>query len=121
KRRDVAAMTTAIEAMREMADRHALPLEADRAFHLAIVDACGNAVLSETVQAFWDSRRGPIFMRLGGYFESERSWRAAIAEHVVIRDAIAERDAPAARAAMHRHMDRAHQRFSASWRRAKAT
>lgn len=120
KRSDVAAMSAAIEAMREMADQQALPIEADRAFHLAIVDACGNAVLSETVQAFWNSRRGPIFMRLGGHFESENSWRAAIAEHESIRDAIAEHDAPAARAAMHRHMDKAHQRFSASWHRAKA-
>jgi DNA-binding GntR family transcriptional regulator len=38
-----------------------------------------------------------------------------------VRDAIAARDATAARAAMHEHMDKAHQRFSASWRRARRT
>jgi DNA-binding FadR family transcriptional regulator len=70
KRKDVDAMTRAIEAMREMADRKVMPLEGDRAFHLAIVDASGNAVLVETVQNFWDSRKGPIFTRLGGYFEN---------------------------------------------------
>lgn len=118
KRKDIEAMTRAIEHMRDLADRNMMPLEGDRAFHLAIVECCGNVVLSETVQGFWDSRRGPIFTRLGGYFESVKSWRSAIAEHEAIRDAIAARDAEGARRAMHAHMDKSHQRFSASWRRA---
>ncbi len=121
KHKHVDAMTRAIVSMREMADRNAMPLEGDRAFHVAVVDACGNTVLAETVQTYWDSRRGPLFTRLGGYFETVPSWRAAIAEHEAVRDAIASRDAAAARAAMHEHMDKAHQRFSASWRRAKAS
>lgn len=119
KRKHIDAMSRAIESMRELADRNLMPLDGDRAFHLAIVDACGNAVLAETVQNFWDSRRGPIFSRLGGYFETVKSWRSAIDEHVAIRDAIAARNPEAARAAMHAHMDKAHQRFSASWRRAQ--
>ena len=118
KRKDVDAMTRAIQTMRALADRDVMPLEGDRAFHLAIVDACGNVVLSETVQGFWDSRNGPIFTRLGGYFETVKSWRSAIAEHEAIRDAIAARDAEGARTAMHEHMDKSHRRFSASWRRA---
>lgn len=119
KRKDVDAMSRAIELMREMADRNVMPLEGDRAFHLAIVNASGNTVLVETVQNFWDSRKGPIFTRLGGYFENVPSWRSAIVEHEAIRDAVAARDAEGARAAMHAHMDKSHQRFSASWRRAK--
>ncbi len=39
-------------------------------------NACGNVVLTETVQGFWDSRNGPIFARLGGYFETVDSWQA---------------------------------------------
>ena len=120
KRKDVQAMSRAIEGMRAAAGREQPPLDGDRDFHLAIVDACGNIVLSETVQAFWDSRRGPIFSRLGGYFETVESWRAAIAEHEAIRAAIATHDAEGARRAMHRHLDRSHRRFSASWRRARA-
>ena len=120
KRKDVQAMSQAIATMRALADHNVMPLEGDRAFHLAIVGACNNTVLLETVQAFWDSRRGPIFTRLGGYFETIKSWRAAIGEHEAIRDAIAARDPVAARSAMHHHMDKAHQRFSASWRRARA-
>jgi len=121
RRKHVDAMTQAIILMRELADQNIMPLEGDRAFHHAIVEACGNAVLSETVQGFWDSRKGPIFSRLGGHFETVPSWRAAIVEHEAVRDAIAARDATAARAAMHEHMDKAHQRFSASWRRARRT
>ncbi len=120
KRKDVQAMSQAIETMRALADRNVMPLEGDREFHLAVVGACDNAVLVETVQAFWDSRRGPIFTRLGGYFETIKSWRAAIDEHEAIRDAIAAHDPAAARLAMHHHIDKAHQRFSASWRRARA-
>ena len=121
KRKDVQAMTRAIESMRELAGRNLMPLDGDRAFHVAVVEACGNAVLTETVQGFWDSRKGPIFTRLGEYFETVKSWRCAITEHEAIRDAIAARDAVEARRAMHEHMDKSHQRFSASWRRAKAS
>jgi DNA-binding GntR family transcriptional regulator len=59
-----------------------------------------------------------VFERLGGHFESVRSWRSAIAEHELIIDAIRLHDADAARHAMHKHMDKSHARFSASWRRA---
>jgi DNA-binding GntR family transcriptional regulator len=98
-----------------------VPLEGDRAFHLAVVNACGNAVLTETVQNFWDSRQRPDLHAPGrllrepflpgrlGHFD----------EHEAILDAVAARDAEGARAAMHAHMDKSHQRFSASWRRAK--
>ena len=120
RRRDLDAMARALDAMRADADEGRLPLEGDRAFHSAIVQSCGNVVLTETVQRFWDSRRGPLFERLGGYFETVQSWRAAIAEHEAIQAAIRARDGAAARHAMQDHMDKSHRRFSASWRRAKA-
>lgn len=120
KRIDRDAMARAIDEMKALASRGVVPLEADRAFHVAIVQASGNAVLIETVQGFLDSRLGPLFKRLGGYFETDKSWRSAIAEHEAIYAAIAARNPEAARAAMHEHMDKSHQRFSASWRRARA-
>ncbi|MBC7438315.1 MAG: FadR family transcriptional regulator [Bdellovibrionales bacterium] len=119
-RKHVAAMSKAIASMKADADEGTLPLDGDRAFHTAIVESCGNAVLIETVQRFWDSRRGPLFERLGGHFETVDSWRAAIDEHEAIYNAVRARDADAARRAMHAHMDRSHERFSVSWRRAKA-
>jgi DNA-binding FadR family transcriptional regulator len=118
RRRDLDAMRAAIDAMTSDASHGVMPLDGDRAFHTAIVLTSGNSVLSETVQSFWDSRRGPVFERLGGHFESVRSWRSAIAEHEAILAAIRLRDPAAARAAMHKHMDKSHARFSASWRRA---
>ena len=121
KRKNIDAMRKAIYAMESCAAEGALPLDGDRAFHTAIVEACGNAVLTETVQTFWDSRRGPLFTRLGGYFETMKSWQSAIAEHEAIFEAIEARDGAAARNAMHAHMDRSHARFSASWRRAKTS
>jgi DNA-binding FadR family transcriptional regulator len=120
KRKDIDAMRKAISAMESSAVQGVLPLEGDRAFHTAIVEACGNVVLIETVQTFWDSRRGPLFTRLGGYFETLKSWEAAIAEHEAIFEAIEAHDGTRARQAMHAHMDKSHARFSASWRRAKA-
>jgi DNA-binding FadR family transcriptional regulator len=121
KRKDITAMRKAIEAMTNSANQGVLPLDGDRAFHTAIVAACGNAVLTETVQSFWDSRRGPLFTRLGGHFETLKSWQSAIAEHEAIFAAICAHDGAAARAAMHEHMDKSHTRFSVSWRRAKSS
>ena len=115
----IAAMTRALAQMQTDAGRGVLPLEGDRAFHTAIVEACGNVVLIETVQRFWDSRRGPLFERLTGYFETFDSWRTAIAEHEAILLAIRSRDPAAARLAMHQHMDNSHTRFSVSWRQAQ--
>ena len=120
KRRDVMLMASAIAAMRTDADAGRLPLEGDRAFHTAVAQACGNVVLTETVQSFWDSRRGPLFTRLGGYFETVESWRAAITEHELVLEAIRAHEPGAARAAMQSHMDKAHARFSVSWRSVKA-
>ncbi len=121
KRKDIVTMRSALDMMIDEAGRGVLPLDGDRAFHTAIVEACGNAVLTETVQGFWDSRRGPLFMRLGGHFENIKSWHSAIAEHEAILDAIKAHDSTAARTAMHSHMDKSHARFSASWRRSKTS
>jgi DNA-binding FadR family transcriptional regulator len=118
KRKDIDAMGKALRMMQTEAAAGILPLDGDRAFHTAIVQASGNEVLIDTVQSFWDSRRGPIFERLVGYFETLQSWQAAIAEHSAILEAIQAHDAVAARTAMHAHMDKSHARFSASWRKA---
>jgi DNA-binding FadR family transcriptional regulator len=121
RRKHITAIADAIQSMRDDTDRGVAPLAGDRAFHTAIAQACGNVVLLETVQTFWDARRGPLFERLGDYFESVPSWRKAIAEHEHVLGAIRAHDAQAARDAMQSHMDRSHSRFSASWRRANSS
>jgi DNA-binding FadR family transcriptional regulator len=107
-----------ITLMREDAGRAIPPLVGDRAFHTAIANACANTVLIETVQRYWDARHGEMFTKLGGYFETDQSWQAAINEHQSVYLALKERNPTAARKAMHTHLDNAHNRFSASWRSA---
>ena len=118
KRKDCTAIHNAIALMQQDTDRGIAPLAGDRAFHTAIAQAAGNTVLVDTVQMFWDARRGPLFERLGDYFESVPSWRTAIGEHEAILAAIRAHDAEGARTAMQAHMDRSHSRFSASWLKA---
>ena len=117
RRKDVQALHKAVSAMKEEAASGQVPQNGDRDFHSTIAQIGGNSVLLETVQHYYDARRGPIFTRLGGHFETPKSWKAAIAEHGVVVEAIAARDPDAARKAMHRHLDNSHKRFSASWRR----
>ena len=109
------ALQQALQAMQQDADGGRAPLEGDRAFHLTLAAACGNAVLSDTVTQFWDARKGPLFERLGDYFETPQSWRCAIEEHRHVLAALEQGDADAARAAMQHHMDQSHERFNASW------
>ena len=85
-----------------------------------VLQDLSNVVLIETVQRYWDSRRSPLFERLVGYFETEKSWRSAIDEHEAILTAIRNRDPAAARDAMHAHMDKHHTRFTVSWTKAQA-
>ena len=83
--------------------------------------ADGNEVLSDTVRSYWRARQGPVFSRLGDYFETPSSWQSALEEHAAVLAAIRSRDAEAARAAMQQHLKKATGRYSASWKRANKT
>lgn len=109
------ALQAALAAMQADADAGQPPLAGDRAFHLTLAAACGNAVLADTVTQYWDARKGPLFERLGDYFETPSSWRCAIDEHRTVLTALQSGNPQAAREAMQAHMDQSHQRFVASW------
>ena len=117
---DLKAIKAGLQQMKLEAARDQVPREGDEAFHEAIAQACGNSVLLDTVQRYWQARNGPLFERLGDYFEHPESWQAAIGEHQQVLLAIETHDAKAARKAMQRHLRQAHKRYSASWRRAPA-
>ena len=121
RKAQVAAMAGALERMQEDADAGVVPREGDELFHAAIAEACGNEVLRDTVVGYWRARSGPLFSRLGDYFENPASWSAALVEHQQVLDAIRAHDAAAARTAMHQHLKRAYNRYSASWRRANSS
>jgi DNA-binding FadR family transcriptional regulator len=114
----IAAMASALAQMREDSEAGIEPRAGDEAFHDAVAQACGNEVLGDTVRSYWTARRGPLFTRLGDYFENPASWSAALVEHAAVLDAIRARDPQAARVAMQQHLKKATNRYSASWRRA---
>jgi DNA-binding FadR family transcriptional regulator len=117
---DLKAIKAGLQQMKLEAARDQVPREGDEAFHDAIAQACGNSVLLDTVQRYWQARNGPLFERLGDYFEHPESWQAAIGEHQQVLLAIEAHDASAARKAMQKHLRQAYKRYSASWRRAPA-
>jgi len=84
----------------------------DRQFHVAIVATLDNAVLVRFVGELFDQRINPYFERLARHVEDATMWKDAHEEHQKIRDAIAARDPTQARAAMHEHLRRSHQRFA---------
>ncbi len=84
----------------------------DRAFHVAVAECLGNAVLVRVVGELFDQRLNPYFTQLAHYFENTRSWKAALAEHRAVRDAIAAGDSERARNAMRQHLARSQQRFA---------
>ena len=69
-------------------------------------------MLLRTIGELFDQRINPYFAQLARHIEDDSTWRAAHAEHVAIRNAIAARHPAAARAAMREHLERSHQRFS---------
>ncbi|CAM8661282.1 FadR Transcriptional regulators [Comamonadaceae bacterium] len=107
-----------LETLRDMeADIAArtLPIRGDRAFHIRIAQASDNSALQAVVTQLFDERNGPLFQKLGGHFEREATWKAAVDEHRAVVDAIAAHDPDMARAAMSGHLDHSHERFSAGW------
>jgi len=116
KRSDLQAMAKALTQMKKDAGRNEVPKQGDEAFHMAIAKACGNSVLMDTLQGYWQSRQGVIFERLSDYFESPPAWQTAIAEHEPIYQALCEHNASAAKRAMKHHLKQTHKRYNAHWR-----
>ena len=115
---DIKRMSAALKAMQKDAKAGRIPRDSDIAFHMAIANACANSVMHDTLELYLEARNGPLFERLGDYFESPASWTAAIAEHQEVLEAIEAHDPQRARKTMQKHLNQAHKRFSASWRSA---
>jgi GntR family transcriptional repressor for pyruvate dehydrogenase complex len=106
-RRDAVARAAVAEAFARLAASRAAGLsddEADRAFHLAIAEASGNAALARLVAVLWRDQGAPLASRLTDLSVSPARRRDNLAEHAAIAEAIAAGDPTAARAAMRRHL-----------------
>ena len=115
---DINAMKLALKGMQKEAKAGRIPRDHDIAFHMAIAKACANSVMLDTLDQYLQARTGPLFERLGDYFESPAAWAAAISEHQEVIQAIEAQSPQHARKAMQKHLRQAHKRFSASWRSA---
>jgi DNA-binding FadR family transcriptional regulator len=92
-----------------------IPIEGDRLFHTRIAEAAENAPLMHVVGELFDERNNPLFAQLGHYFENETNWECAVDEHRAVVEAIAAHAPQRARAAMHDHLQRSHDRFAVAW------
>jgi DNA-binding FadR family transcriptional regulator len=108
----LADLQAALDLMRADLARGRAPVQGDRLFHLGIAEAADNGPLLRTVATLYDERNTPLFEQLGQHYETATSWRLALAEHQAVLDAIGRRDAAAARAAMHAHLQLSHDRLA---------
>ena len=111
----VAALDACLQRMERAIGNPVNMLVHDRAFHTAITDIIGNATLHNFTGHIFDRRMTPYFERLASHFEGPETWRAALEEHTVIRNAIAANDGTGARDAMRRHLRLSQKRFSESF------
>jgi DNA-binding FadR family transcriptional regulator len=87
-------------------------LAADRAFHLYVAEKAGNSVLVRIVAELFDARYSPLSLQFGKHFENANTRRQAVAEHKVVIEALASRNAQSAKQAMQRHLRNAHNRLT---------
>lgn len=111
----VARIDAILERMEQSLNDASVALACDRDFHTAIADIIGNSALKHFAGLIYDSRMSPYFKKLASYFEGPHTWKLALEEHRIIRDAIAAGDPAAAREAMRRHLTLAQKRFSESF------
>ncbi|MEM8664990.1 MAG: FCD domain-containing protein [Pseudomonadota bacterium] len=86
-------------------------LQLDRTFHVLIAQAAGNSVLADLSIALWDQRDGPLWTRWYQGTRSRENRERSASAHAEIAAFLAARQAPAARAAMERHIDTIIERF----------
>jgi GntR family transcriptional regulator, transcriptional repressor for pyruvate dehydrogenase complex len=109
------ALNDALAMMEADIAREVMPIRGDRLFHVRVAEATENGALLRVVTELYDQRNNPLFERLGRHFERAATWRQAVAEHRLVVAAIAAKDPARARAAMHEHLQRSHDRFGVAW------
>jgi len=114
KKAQIAGLRNAVALMQRELDEGHLAWRGDRLFHARLAEASENAVLVRIVGELHDARHNPLAEQLISHFETERSWRAAIVEHLAVIEAITSRSPEAARAAMATHLTNSHDRYTAS-------
>jgi DNA-binding FadR family transcriptional regulator len=112
---DLAELRTILERMAHADQPSAEAMHLDREFHVTIAGILGNGLLARVVGELFDQRVNPYFSQLASHFENSKSWEAAVAEHRLVHERIAARDAPGAARAMRAHLQASQDRFSQSF------
>lgn len=94
------------EMAQENADGHSESDVADRKFHSIIAAATCNRVLSSMIENLWEVQEGLYHIKVAHQAICTADQLARLNEHQAIYDALAKRDAHAARAAMRNHFAR---------------
>lgn len=109
-----AALQAILAALLEMERSHedrSSNEQADRNFHLAIARATGNTALVGVIDYLW-RQRSSLWHRLKQHYRTEELRTSTLLDHRAIHNAIAARDAPAARKAMRLHLERVTRTFA---------
>ncbi len=115
KKAQLAAMEESLEMMQKEMEVGMPAVNADRLFHLRVVEGTGNGALVQVVKMLWEERTGPLCKQLEHHYDSPELWDAALSEHRAVVNAIAAHEPAAARAAMQRHLNQSYKRFSTGW------
>jgi DNA-binding FadR family transcriptional regulator len=101
-------LTALIEEMRNENCHNEIVLSenADRRFHELIAESTQNSAIVAAVQMLWDVRQRSPQTHLMDDKMRARGIKPSIEEHTLIVRALKRRDAPGARAAMHKHLTR---------------
>lgn len=100
----LATLRRLLDSMRNMIEAGGVPLDQDRAFHMALAAHSGNSVLARLVGELFDARQGAILATLSRKFESGTTWRVALREHEAILVALEAADPLRTEAAMRTHL-----------------
>lgn len=102
---DLERMHTALEQMMQADGTDDLGEQADVRFHLAIVEASGNTLLTQMMGRLSDTMQKTMYeTRKAWLFSEKRSFRRLLDEHQQIYTAINEQDPEAAAEAMSAHL-----------------
>lgn len=109
-RADVELLRQSVEKMEANVENFAVREASDREFHVGIAKATRNGSLELVVEGLWD-QRAELWGRLQQHYHTPELARKTIRDHAAILAAIAARDCPGARSAMHRHIARVVREF----------
>ena len=101
---DIAALREAIAQMQSDIAAGKDSRQADREFHVRVAAVTGNAVLVGLVDGMWGQMLAPMFDMLGRHTGLRAQDRMTVSDHEAVVEALARRDAEAARTAMRAHL-----------------